>query len=196
MIMQAIETSYKGYKFRSRLEARWAVFFDRLGVAWEYEPEGFVLEGGVHYLPDFRIRTKEGVNFWYEVKPVGGDADSKMKLFKKELEGVKNHGLTVIGDPVYFLDAGNFVCPRCGCFTLTPKDVQVYGEVYLDCYPCDFVTPYGSGNPVEPGLLCKGYPHKGAWGVSGEDWENCLDRVRSAAEGARSARFEHKPHPL
>jgi hypothetical protein len=28
--IKAIETSYKGYRFRSRLEARWAVFFDAL----------------------------------------------------------------------------------------------------------------------------------------------------------------------
>jgi hypothetical protein len=28
MSAKAIETHYKGYRFRSRLEARWAVFFD------------------------------------------------------------------------------------------------------------------------------------------------------------------------
>lgn len=28
MTIKAIDTIYKGYKFRSRLEARWAVFFD------------------------------------------------------------------------------------------------------------------------------------------------------------------------
>lgn len=38
--MQAIQTRYKGYHFRSRLEARWAVFFDTLGILWEYEKEG------------------------------------------------------------------------------------------------------------------------------------------------------------
>lgn len=31
--MKAIETRYKGYRFRSRLEARWAVFFDALGLS-------------------------------------------------------------------------------------------------------------------------------------------------------------------
>lgn len=36
-MIKAIETSYKGYRFRSRTEARWAVFFDALGVRWEYE---------------------------------------------------------------------------------------------------------------------------------------------------------------
>ena len=53
--MKAIETEYKGYKFRSRLEARWAVFFDIIGIRWEYEPEGIVLSDGTPYLPDFYL---------------------------------------------------------------------------------------------------------------------------------------------
>ena len=32
--MKAIETEYNGYRFRSRLEARWAVFFDALGIEY------------------------------------------------------------------------------------------------------------------------------------------------------------------
>ena len=53
--MKAIETHYNGYRFRSRLEARWAVFFDTLGVRYEYEPEGFELDDGTWYLPDFLL---------------------------------------------------------------------------------------------------------------------------------------------
>lgn len=41
--IQAIQTHYNGYKFRSRLEARWAVFFDEMGIQYEYEKEGFEL---------------------------------------------------------------------------------------------------------------------------------------------------------
>lgn len=59
MSIQAIETKYKGYRFRSRAEARWAVFFDHMGYAWEYEPEGFTLPSG-WYLPDFYIK---GIGF-------------------------------------------------------------------------------------------------------------------------------------
>ncbi len=51
--LKAIETVYKGYRFRSRLEARWAVFFDALGVRWEYEKEGYDLGPAGWYLPDF-----------------------------------------------------------------------------------------------------------------------------------------------
>jgi hypothetical protein len=52
MQIKAIETRYKGYRFRSRLEARWAVFLDAMKVEWEYEKEGFELPSGL-YLPDF-----------------------------------------------------------------------------------------------------------------------------------------------
>lgn len=50
----AIPTRYAGCHFRSRLEARWAVFFDHLGIEWEYEPEGLNLPSG-RYLPDFYL---------------------------------------------------------------------------------------------------------------------------------------------
>ena len=40
-IPKAINTEYKGHLFRSRLEAKWAVFFDEIGVRWEYEKEDF-----------------------------------------------------------------------------------------------------------------------------------------------------------
>jgi hypothetical protein len=53
-VISPIETRYNGYRFRSRLEARWAVFFDALGIKYEYEKEGFQL-GSVRYLPDFYL---------------------------------------------------------------------------------------------------------------------------------------------
>jgi hypothetical protein len=45
-----IETRYRGYRFRSRAEARWAAFFDQLGMRWSYEP--IDLHG---YIPDFIV---------------------------------------------------------------------------------------------------------------------------------------------
>lgn len=56
--IKAIETEYKGYRFRSRLEARWAVFFEMAGIPWEYEPEGIDLGSDGGYLPDFLIRVE------------------------------------------------------------------------------------------------------------------------------------------
>lgn len=64
--MKAIETIYHGYRFRSRLEARWAVFFDALGFGWTYEPEGYELPSGLRYLPDFSFQDW---NLICEVKP-------------------------------------------------------------------------------------------------------------------------------
>jgi nucleoside 2-deoxyribosyltransferase len=67
-MIKAIETRYKGYRFRSRLEARWAVFFDALGLEWEYEPEGFDLGDAGWYLPDFRVTLKNGAYYYVEIK--------------------------------------------------------------------------------------------------------------------------------
>jgi hypothetical protein len=63
----AIETVYNNYKFRSRLEARWAVFFDELGIEYEYEKEGYNLGELGWYLPDFWLPE---FNLWVEVKPL------------------------------------------------------------------------------------------------------------------------------
>ena len=81
--MKPIETEYKGYRFRSRLEAKWAVFFDTCGVKWEYEPEGFDLGDGLYYLPDFLlhdvlIRDIEiPKDLWVEVKGKMTEDDAK-----------------------------------------------------------------------------------------------------------------------
>lgn len=67
-----IETFYGGCRFRSRLEARWAVFFTRLGLDWEYEPQGFrVGPKNLPYLPDFHLPQ---LGLWLEVKPASPDA--------------------------------------------------------------------------------------------------------------------------
>lgn len=55
--IKAIETEYAGHRFRSRLEARWAVFFDHMQIAWEYEAEGYEMSDGTRYLPDFRLSS-------------------------------------------------------------------------------------------------------------------------------------------
>jgi len=61
-----IQTRFAGRYFRSRTEARWCVFFEALGVRWEYEPEGYIVRGKA-YLPDFWI---EDWSAWFEVKPM------------------------------------------------------------------------------------------------------------------------------
>lgn len=63
--LKAIETTYKGYKFRSRTEARWAIFFDAIDIEWKYEHEGYKLGDEGLYLPDFWL---PGAKAFAEVK--------------------------------------------------------------------------------------------------------------------------------
>lgn len=85
--MQAIQTEYSGYHFRSRLEARWAVALDSMGIPWEYEPEGFELNG-CRYLPDFYLPQ---TNAYLEIKgkPASDAEIEKLVAFADAL-GVTN----------------------------------------------------------------------------------------------------------
>lgn len=83
-MLKAIETHYAGCRFRSRTEARWAVFLDALGLKWEYEREGFELPSG-RYLPDFWI-PEWGV--WMEVK--GGEPTEAEQTLTYELAEATN----------------------------------------------------------------------------------------------------------
>lgn len=72
--MKAIETNYGGHRFRSRLEARWAVFFTNLDLNWDYEPQGFIVGRAFHrarpYLPDFYLPH---LGLYIEIKPAYAD---------------------------------------------------------------------------------------------------------------------------
>jgi hypothetical protein len=61
----AKKTPYRGFRFRSRLEARWARLFDIIGWAWKYEVDYFT-DGRQEYVPDFWLPDRDC--FW-EVKP-------------------------------------------------------------------------------------------------------------------------------
>jgi hypothetical protein len=62
--IKAKPTKYRGVLFRSRLEAKWAAFFDNLKWHWEYEPCEF---NG--WFPDFAIYGKTET-IHVEVKPI------------------------------------------------------------------------------------------------------------------------------
>ena len=97
--MQAIDTFYKSYRFRSRLEARWAVYFDQVGVEWEYEPAGFNL-GERCYLPDFYLPE---FDTYIEVKPTTKDKQQVFSDMVAMIEsGASANGkcLAVFGDPL------------------------------------------------------------------------------------------------
>lgn len=102
MAIKAIETVYNGYRFRSRLEARWAVFFDACGVRWEYEPEGYDLGNGLYYLPDFLLHDvtfnhmnySSGRNCYVEVK------GTLTAMDKKKIAALYNSGTLLHGKPL------------------------------------------------------------------------------------------------
>lgn len=91
-------TSRQGERiaFRSTLEARWASYFDTLGLAWIYEPFRFKLKEGFTYTPDFEV-PEIGI---IEVKPTAG-------LLK---ESAKRIGLFLsqsVHDRVYLFSGGS-----------------------------------------------------------------------------------------
>lgn len=63
--MKAVPQFHNGIIYRSRTEARWAEFWTLAGIPFEYEPEGFDLDGE-WYVPDFRI----GGKVYFEVKGI------------------------------------------------------------------------------------------------------------------------------
>lgn len=110
--MKAIETRWKGWRFRSRTEARWAVFLEAMGIAFEYEPEGLALPSGP-YLPDFRFQlhdllwaVREGEdhyveftkNYWLEVKGQPPTRE-ELQLLWEAARHTQSTGLLAIGAP-------------------------------------------------------------------------------------------------
>ena len=91
--IKAIETYYNGYRFRSRLEARWAVCFDALGIKYEYEQEGYRDDHGTCYLPDFYLPNFRCL---FEVKKGGVLKDGCMdpEWSKNSSDGKKIEAIT------------------------------------------------------------------------------------------------------
>ena len=93
MTIQAIETHYAGHRFRSRLEARWAVFMNHLNVPWEYEPQGYLVNGAP-YLPDFLVWPNTDHAFWLEIKGVFPtiQRDRRYLCRRAQLHVARQHG--------------------------------------------------------------------------------------------------------
>ena len=94
--IKALETVYRGNRFRSRLEARWAVFFHSMGIGYQYEPEGFDLGGGLYYLPDFYDPV---ARWWYEIKPPIPPKPREMKKARLLCAQTQKRVLLVSGEP-------------------------------------------------------------------------------------------------
>ena len=152
MSSKGIPTKYGGTLFRSRLEARYACFFDLIAWKWEFEP--FDLNG---YIPDFVI-TNYGHPFLVEIKP---------SLIKGELEGepvnkIEQSGWTheycVLGGGEFPCGVGDGLCLGIMSFF---QQTGVDGEgnpAYIDSLDMAvFHGCEGKGNDDHVGLI-------GDWG--------------------------------
>lgn len=177
--MKAIETVYNGYRFRSRLEARWAVFFDALGVKYEYEPEGFNLGNHLCYLPDFRVKCwgtrgqiwEEPFDLYIEVKGNMTREDAE-----KIINFSKDHAVLIVGN--------------------IPDKDQSWSSIATHCYEeMNGIRIYPFNHSLIDGDSFGAYPaaHEGKfflWGdESSQIWN--IDEVEAAYAKARQARFEH-----
>jgi hypothetical protein len=111
MALNPIQTEYKGYLFRSRLEARWAVFLDYIKEPWEYEKEGYkvswLCEKETYYLPDFWLPN---FDCFLEIKgqpPTEQEKTLCMALMSDKYPVLLFHG--VPGENIGFA----FVCEAC-----------------------------------------------------------------------------------
>lgn len=127
--VRPIETTYKGYRFRSRLEARWAVVFDAIGIAWEYEKEGFELPSG-RYLPDFWIPyrmddrdTDEGA--WVEIKPTRPN-ERETRLLRELHQSTRFAAYALYGSVGF----GTFVCEIAGAGSFGPCSIGRRGALF------------------------------------------------------------------
>lgn len=116
----AIPTIYKGRRFRSRLEARWAAFFDLMKWPYEYEP--FDLRG---WIPDFVLTS--GLQALVEVKPYLEWAQAEeWRRSEKFIHTVENTDYW--GHPLFLLPASVRVS---GIWSDLGKPVPWFGWVLL-----------------------------------------------------------------
>lgn len=202
--IKAIETRYKGYRFRSRLEARWAVYFDAIGMKWEYEKEGYDLGDLGWYLPDFWFPE---LRLWAEVKP---DDFSEIEVAKcLKLQKETQHDVIMLpGLP----EAKIYLTPDGDGYGLTPYKQFIWSSwiatdmlpEYYDWLECSIKNQDGcSCHPKDncrhsDKLIHRAYVPFKYW--KEEDKKDATNYIsllisRSALDAARSARFEHGEKP-
>lgn len=173
---RAITTRYKGCNFRSRLEARWGVFFDHLGIRWDYEPEGFELGNGLRYLPDFWLPD---FNLWVEIKPTECDLAAREKALRLSKFGrypvFVSNGLPLAGGTLFATAVGG---------------TELEGQCEVDWAASDgkFIWLFDDDIAPDQGYHC--------WG--GTEIFTCPTKRKGmysagapeALEAARGARFE------
>jgi hypothetical protein len=170
--IKAIETIYRGYRMRSRLEARWAVYFDAIGVEWEYEIEGFETEGG-KYLPDFWLKT---VDMWAEVKAKPFNP-AEIEKANSLVAGSKRPLLMLVGTPAFKKYQISYMCS---------EEHQLGGDIVI---PAQDHVEYRSCL-LSSRLLSS--ERRFVWNASDSELPDPV--ALRAVEAARSARFEFGEH--
>lgn len=87
----AIATAYRGYEFRSRLEAKYAHWFDLCGWQWSYEP--LDLPG---WIPDFALGERRTL---VEIKPAWDIKDFADAISKIQAAGYQGDVILLGADP-------------------------------------------------------------------------------------------------
>lgn len=177
---KAIETAWRGYRFRSRLEARWAVFFEAMGWQWEFEPEGFEAETGERYLPDFLVRLSPSSAVWLEVKP--GDYVERV----------------LSGAPDEVRDLRRMLATMPGVLILTgPPEWRGYLNAITLAERAGLCKPLGDHSEEMQVLGVKGRTWSELWATNGRmhNWEPMPEYI-AAVHAARSARFEFGEQPI
>ena len=208
--IKPIETIYRGYRFRSRLEARWAVFFDSLGVKYEYEPEGFKLPDGSMYLPDFRVMCHasrgqdcEPFPLYIEVKGVMDEASAKnIKAFSwyNAFEGIN---LDLPDDEI--LRSAKSKNRQSLLIVSDIPDIEYAVDVHdsrvMGSYDCLGFELYPHNYETVDGDHFGAYPcvWEGKFGLFGDDnsYTGWGDHIHTAYAyiAARRARFEYGERP-
>lgn len=127
--MKALPTTYRGFKFASRLEARYAYFMDMLQTPWEYEKGAYDLDG-LTYIPDFWLPA---LKVWLEVKGEIISDEVGLKVLEKagRLAILSGHPVVLVFHDPYdarcitfgiqggmYKDSHFGLCPHCGGFGL------------------------------------------------------------------------------
>lgn len=178
--MKPIDTLYKSNFFRSRLEARWAVFFDALGVSYDYEPQGFKHEGE-YYLPDFYLpgcylRHKKGL--YLEIKP---QSFSQQDYYPSRW--FTDNLVLFIGMPEKNIWGRDLGCLYEGGYELARRNEPFIWDLGMALWKCEKCAAIkvdfeATGNNRCP--ECDGRCDK--------------EILKRAAEASAKARFEHHNH--
>jgi hypothetical protein len=182
--IKPIETLYNGYRFRSRLEARWAVFFDALGIKYEYEREGYETAAG-YYLPDFWLPD---IQTYVEIKPAEYEPSGEFKWPGDPRWGYvadRFRLIVLVGTPGP-IDFGKGEYPYQGfCFDKWGSDCSYYwGECPVcGCIDIRFEARTERNRNHRPGCPIRN---------SDRQFYPDSPRLRAAYAAARQARFEHQ----